>query len=890
MKSLFRGRPARCAPPSSAYARRSADRVGPASCRRTAYRTFGAFAIVVSCLCSPAFPQSGTASGTVTGVVDDPSGAAVPGASVEIVNALSGYQRSRLTDGRGSFTFSNLPPNPYRLTVNKEGFATSGQDLDVRSSVPVSLKVDLRLGVTTASVTVEASSLLEREPTAHTDVDRNLFDKLPLESASSGLSSLVTLSTPGVVADSNGLFHGLGDHAENQFSIDGQPITDQQSKVFSNQLPVDAVESLEVISGLPPAEFGDKNSLVIKVVTRSGLDDVGTHGSINAGYGTFRAPAGGFTLAFGNGTWGNFLSVNGLRTDRFLDPPESEAIHARGDQQNVFDRVDWRGSGSDSFHVNLGYTRSNFEIPNTYDQAATNQDQHQRLETFNIAPGWTHTFGSAALLTVTGFLRHDNVQYFPSSDVLADQPVTLSQTRTLTNAGAQATVSWVHGVHSLQGGFQYAHWSLSEKFGFGITDPAFNAPCIDDGGSPVAGGSDPGQCAALGDGFAASSGFLPGLLPYDLTRGGQNFAFDGTAGISEESLFVQDRMTFSHWTLDLGVRADNYDGLSHDRLLEPRVAVSYNIKGSNTLLRGGYGRFLETPFNENLIVSSSTGIGGLAGAYEATPIKPGHRDQFNAGLQQALGRHLVIDADYFWKYTNPAYDFDVLLSTPLTFPISWAKSKIDGVSARLSVPRTAGFSAYAILGHTRSRFFGPETGGIIFNSPVSGSVFRIDHDQALQSTVHLQYQPKERLPWVGFTWRYDSGLVAGAVPDYATALTLGADEQAAMGLYCGSQFATLQQPLTGCPAGVSRGATRVRIPADGAEDDDHNPPRIAPRNLLDLSAGIDDLLAGRGLKVGLRVSVINLTNTVALYNFLSTFSGTHFVTPRAVQADVVLRF
>ena len=86
-------------------------------------------------------------------------------------------------------------------------------------------------------------------PTAHTDVDRGLFNKLPLESQCSSLSSLVTLASPGVSADSNGLFHGLGEHASNSFSIDDQPITDQQSKVFSNQLPVDAVQSLDVIDG-----------------------------------------------------------------------------------------------------------------------------------------------------------------------------------------------------------------------------------------------------------------------------------------------------------------------------------------------------------------------------------------------------------------------------------------------------------------------------------------------------------------------------------------------------------------------------------------------------------------------------------------------------------------
>ena len=77
--------------------------------------------------------------------------------------------------------------------------------------------------------------------------------------------------SPGVAADSNGIMHGLGDHAQNSFSVDGQPITDQTSKVFSNQLSSDAVQSMEVISGAPPAEFGDKTSLVIKVTTKSGL-------------------------------------------------------------------------------------------------------------------------------------------------------------------------------------------------------------------------------------------------------------------------------------------------------------------------------------------------------------------------------------------------------------------------------------------------------------------------------------------------------------------------------------------------------------------------------------------------------------------------------------------
>ena len=80
----------------------------------------------------------------------------------------------------------------------------------------------------------------------------------------------------------------MGDHASNSFSVDGQPITDQQSKVFSNQLPSNAVQSLEVIEGAPPAEYGGKTSLVINVTTRSGMGMTKPVGNITASYSIVR--------------------------------------------------------------------------------------------------------------------------------------------------------------------------------------------------------------------------------------------------------------------------------------------------------------------------------------------------------------------------------------------------------------------------------------------------------------------------------------------------------------------------------------------------------------------------------------------------------------------------
>src|SRR5580692_94768 len=297
--------------------------------------------LAIFCLALGVISASAQTSGSssLSGVVADPSGAVVPGATVAIQNPVSQFIRTTKTDATGRFSFPNVPLNPYHLTVNLAGFAPYVQDVDVRSAVALNLNVTLAISSTAENITVqgEAGDLVENDPTFHTDVDRALFDKLPLESASSELSSLVTLASPGIAADSNGLFHGLGDHAENSFSLDGQPITDQQSKVFSNQIPLDSVQSLEVISGAPPAEYGDKTSLVINVTTRSGQGQTTPHGSVTASYGSFGSVNGGFDVAYGGQKWGNFISANGLNTSRFLDPPEFVVIHDKGNEENVFD-------------------------------------------------------------------------------------------------------------------------------------------------------------------------------------------------------------------------------------------------------------------------------------------------------------------------------------------------------------------------------------------------------------------------------------------------------------------------------------------------------------------------------------------------------------------------
>jgi hypothetical protein len=138
--------------------------------------------------------------------------------------------------------------------------------------------------------------------------------------------------------------------------------------------------------------------------------------------------------------------------------------------------------------------------------------------------------------------------------------------------------------------------------------------------------------------------------------------------------------------------------------------------------------------------------------------------------------------------------------------------------------------------------------------------------------------------WLALSWRYDSGLVSSAIADVLDLLTLTPAEQAAAGMSCDGVAAIAQRGFTSCaPNRIS--ASRLVVPAAGTGDPLNNPTRVAPRHLFDLGIGTDNLLGGDKRKLRLRFSVINLTNVEALYNFLSTFSGTHFVTPRAYQVQ-----
>jgi hypothetical protein len=223
-----------------------------------------------------------------------------------------------------------------------------------------------------------------------------------------------------------------------------------------------------------------------------------------------------------------------------------------------------------------------------------------------------------------------------------------------------------------------------------------------------------------------------------------------------------------------------------------------------------------------------------------------------------------------------------------------------------------------VMSSVAARFFPPQVGGAGATGRQTGYPFRIDHDERYNETTHMQYQiPGRHSPWYSLNWRFDSGEVAGAVPCYqpfsndpnspcgtpsdptSTTLngqpaislaSLDADEEFEAGLACDGVKATIGHPLpTVCPASELT-SKLVKIPAPGTADADKNPQRIQPRNLFDMALGEDNLFHGDRYKWDAQLSAINVTNEYALYNFLSTFSGTHYVSPRSLTGTITLHF
>ncbi len=777
-----------------------------------------------------------TRVGTIQGTVKDPQGAVVAGATVTLTQPVTGYHQSAQTDAQGIFRLVNVPFNTYAVKVQATGFQPLEQSIDLKSALPVSLDLTLSLGAISDVVNVSGNSALveQDKTTSDTDIDQTLIERQAGAAPSRGIEAIVA-SAPGFATDDNGRLHPRGSESQVQFVIDGVPVTDNMSAIFSTSLDARTLRTVEVLTGGIPAEFGDKLAGIVNVNTRSGLE-MPTQGSVTFSGGSFSTGEVSADFSTHTEKFGFLTNLSATTSQRFLDPPTIENFHNFGRTGKGFIRADYHFDENNLVRGTFLFGGSNFQIPNRFEQELAGQDQRQRLRDSSQFITYEHVFSPTTLGQFSFFNRYGTARLLSNP---TSTPVVAFQDRTLQNYGGVVAISMTRGIHNIKFGGQFTRTPVREEFTFYPTVPF--PDLTDENGNVI-----PNPV----NGFNAANPFV-----FRGQRTGRSFSF-----------YLQDHFSpFRNFTIDAGLRYDNYRLVIKDAAFSPRIGIAYYIPRTHTTLRASYNRLFQYPPVENLLLASSEEAAALSplavvqGQTGVRPILPDKQHVYEAGMQQQLSRFFRLNLSVYQKRIINFGDKDQFFDTGVIFPITISSGRVTGTEVRLESAEVYGFRGFVSYANARAYGVTPVNGGLFLGEAVEsldepGLIFANDHDQRNSAQFQLSYTHHRSGIYAIFGGRYDSGY----------------------------------------PTDVEPGTTLADFVAEGFDprlynEIDFQRGRTRPRTVLDFSIGAD-ILRNERASLNLQFDVRNLTNELFLYNFESVFSGTHIGYPRLFSGRVSVRF
>ena len=316
-------------------------------------------------------------SGELRLSVVDPSGLGLK-ATVEITSGANQYRNSLSTDDQGHAVAQRLPFGRYQLEVSRAGFTESSQSVEIRSSLPAELTIQLKLNSLNQSVVVSAADTLIDPDQAGSvsqigsDSIQNRVGSIPGRS----IQDLVN-SQPGWLYEGNAVLHPRGSEYQTQFVIDGIPFTDNRSPSFGPEIEADDAQSMSVYTGGIPAEYGRKMGGVVEINT---LEDSqqGFHGQAVLSGGSFDT-AGAFVE--GQYVWGaNTLGVSasGDRTDHYLNPVVIQNYTNHGTLGDFSAHYQRDLTPRDRLTLIVRHELARYQLPNEQVQQAAGQLQSGR--------------------------------------------------------------------------------------------------------------------------------------------------------------------------------------------------------------------------------------------------------------------------------------------------------------------------------------------------------------------------------------------------------------------------------------------------------------------------------------------------------------------------------
>ena len=657
-------------------------------------------------------------SGELRLKVTDPSGSAVK-ASIELVCEANQFRQTFVTDSSGGATAKRLAFGVYEIGVEQPGFAPYHNLVEIRSAVPEEFRISLSLASVNTSVTVkDTETLVDPHRTGSVNrIGSETLENRPTALPGRSVVDLVN-AQPGWLYEGNAVLHPRGSEYHTQFVVDGVPITDNRSPSFGTEIEADDVQSLSIYTANIPAEYGRKLGGVIEVVTAKD-PRLGFHGKAALTGGSFATGSAYVLGEYARRKDAVSFSVDGARTDRFLNPPVVQNYSNQATTGDFSMRYERDFSDSDRLGLTVRHGLSRFEVPNEQLQQAAGQRQDRaNLETMGIL-SYQHIFSPNVLGDLRLMVRDD-------SDTLSSNPfstpIIAFQDRGFREEYFKGSISAHHGRHEWKAGVEADFTSIHESFRDTITDAAQFGP-----GTPA------------------------------------SFFFVGHGRDLEQSAFLQDFIRLGKWTASVGLRWDHYQLLVNQNAVSPRLGIARYVPSLDLVLHASYDRVFQTPAFENILLSSSPAVIALNPNVLRLPVEPSRGNYYETGITKGFAGRVKLDVNYFRRYADNFADDDQLLNTGVSFPIAFRKSVIYGAEGKIEIPHLGNLSGFVSYSYMVGSTYLPVTGGLFLGDEAANALsntigrFWDTQDQRHTARTRFRYVLTQRL-WAAIGAEYGSGL------------------------------------------------------------------------------------------------------------------------------------
>jgi hypothetical protein len=713
--------------------------------------------IALFLLCAlPILAQSTT--GELRLAVTDPGGAGVK-ATVDLASEGTQFSQTFVTNQQGEVDAKRLPYGIYHLQIQAKGFAEVSEPVDIRSALPLDRKIQLKVAAVSESVNVtDTNTLIDPyRPGSVNEIGSEQIQNRLTAIPGRSLQDLVN-TQPGWLYEGNAVLHPRGSEYQTQFVVNGIPLTDNRSPSFGPEAAeAENVESLKIYTAGIPAEYGRKMGGIVEVNTlQNGTP--GLHGQFTFYGGTYNTASGSTDDQY---TWGkNTIGVHGSgnMTGHYLNPVVPENYTNNGTTARVGGDYERDLTDADRLTFTVIHELARYQIPNELVQQngayLPNQDNdtgcppvppdEEPADCVFIPGGQLQTGGnfetmgsiayqhifSPDVMGWVHFMARDNSNNYQSNP--ASWPLIAFQQNYFNEVYFNASTAIHHGRNEWKVGIESDNTFLHEDFNYVI---------------PYCANLNNPQCP-----------INLGILD----SGAVTFAFQATRPDLEQAAYVQDLIRLGNWTINAGLRWDHYQLLLNQNAVSPRVAASRFFPTLNLNIHGAYDRIFQTPSNENILLSSSPEAQALDNSVPATqlPVPPSHGNYYELGLTQALWNKLAINANMFRRDVNNYADDSQILSTGISFAISFQKAIIYGAEGKIEIPHWGPFSGFVSYSYIVGNAFYPVTGGLFLgddaSNPLTGH-FPDSQDQRQTIRSRGRYQITPRL-WLALGADYNSGL------------------------------------------------------------------------------------------------------------------------------------